>query len=93
MEAQWPFRLVPAFLSAAMITGAWPYEAGGSAVRRKMRSVLIPAGLVERIRHNAAERTGRVCFSGEIEPRYCDIAVARWEALTGGEAVPSGDGE
>jgi len=34
----------------------------------------------------AAERTGRTCCAAELEPRYCDITVARWEALTGGEA-------
>ncbi len=31
----------------------------------------------------AAERTGRTCSAAELEPRYCDIVVARWEALTG----------
>ena len=31
----------------------------------------------------AAERTGRSCYAAELEPRYCDIVVARWEALTG----------
>ncbi len=35
----------------------------------------------------AAERTGRVCFACELEPRYCDITLARWEALTGQQAV------
>ena len=30
----------------------------------------------------AAERTGRSCCAAELEPRYCDIVVARWEALT-----------
>ncbi len=34
----------------------------------------------------AAERTGRTCYAVELEPRYCDIIVARWEALTGSEA-------
>ncbi len=34
----------------------------------------------------AAERTGRVCSAVELEPRYCDIAVARWEALSGSKA-------
>jgi DNA modification methylase len=29
----------------------------------------------------AAERTGRTCFAVELEPRYCDIVLARWEAL------------
>ncbi|HUT21644.1 MAG TPA: DNA methyltransferase [Anaerolineae bacterium] len=30
----------------------------------------------------AAERTGRTCYAVELEPRYCDIILARWEALT-----------
>jgi site-specific DNA-methyltransferase (adenine-specific) len=33
----------------------------------------------------AAERTGRACCAAELEPRYCDIIVARWEALTGSD--------
>ncbi len=36
----------------------------------------------------AAERTGRTCYAVELEPRYCDITLARWEALTGSEARP-----
>jgi len=36
----------------------------------------------------AAERTGRTCFAAELEPRYCDIALARWEAISGGRAQP-----
>ena len=34
----------------------------------------------------AAERTGRTCFAAELEPRYCDIVLARWETLTGCQA-------
>jgi site-specific DNA-methyltransferase (adenine-specific) len=36
----------------------------------------------------AAERTGRVCHAAELEPRYCDIILARWEALSGSKATP-----
>ena len=35
----------------------------------------------------AAERTGRRCFALELEPRYVDVAVLRWEAFTGEAAV------
>lgn len=35
----------------------------------------------------AAERTGRICLGAELDPRYCDITVARWEALTGNTAA------
>lgn len=34
----------------------------------------------------AAERLERRCFAIELEPRYCDVILARWEAETGQEA-------
>jgi len=34
----------------------------------------------------AAERTGRSCLAAELEPCYCDIVLARWEAISGGHA-------
>ena len=34
----------------------------------------------------AAEQLGRRCFGLEIEPRYCDVIVKRWENLTGKKA-------
>ena len=34
----------------------------------------------------AAERTGRLCCGLEIEPRYVDVAVRRWEQFTGRKA-------
>ena len=34
----------------------------------------------------AAERLGRRCFALEQEPRYVDVAVARWEAFSGEKA-------
>lgn len=38
----------------------------------------------------AAERAGRRCYAMEIEPRYVDVAVRRWEAYTGREATRDG---
>lgn len=35
----------------------------------------------------AAERTGRRCYAMEIEPKYVDVAVRRWEQFTGKTAV------
>ena len=35
----------------------------------------------------ACEQLGRRCFAIEIEPRYVDVGVRRWEKLTGKEAV------
>lgn len=34
----------------------------------------------------AAERTGRACYAIELEPRYVDAAVRRWQAHTGESA-------
>jgi len=34
----------------------------------------------------AAEQLGRKCYGMEISPQYCDVIVARWEALTGKKA-------
>ena len=40
----------------------------------------------------AAENTGRVCLGIEIDPRYCDVVVGRWQKLTEGKAVLESDG-
>ncbi|MGC1685339.1 MAG: DNA modification methylase, partial [Candidatus Acidiferrales bacterium] len=41
----------------------------------------------------AAERTGRACFGIELEPRYVDTVVRRWQAFTGLEAVDGNTGQ
>ena len=35
----------------------------------------------------AAERTGRRCVGFELDARYCDVILSRWEEFTGKEAV------
>ena len=35
----------------------------------------------------ACEQTGRSCRMMEIDPKYCDVIIRRWEALTGEKAV------
>ena len=40
----------------------------------------------------AAETTGRRCLAMELDPRYCDVIVQRWQGLTGKAAVLEGDG-
>ena len=37
----------------------------------------------------AAETTARICFAFELDPRYVDMAVRRWQAFTGHEAILS----
>jgi DNA modification methylase len=31
----------------------------------------------------AAERTGRICYGMELDPRYVDVTIRRWQAYTG----------
>ncbi|TGS85785.1 hypothetical protein EN817_20745 [Mesorhizobium sp. M3A.F.Ca.ET.174.01.1.1] len=40
----------------------------------------------------AAERTRRVCIGIEIEPTFVDLAIRRWQAETGKDAVRFSDG-
>lgn len=35
----------------------------------------------------ACEQLGRKCYTVEIEPRYCDVIIKRWETLTGKKAI------
>jgi len=43
----------------------------------------------------AADKLARRCWGMELDPRYCDVVVGRWEAFTGGTAVlvDAGSGE
>lgn len=34
----------------------------------------------------ACEQTGRSCYMMELDPKYCDVIIRRWEAYTGGKA-------
>ena len=40
----------------------------------------------------AAEQLGRRCTALEIEPRYVDVIVQRWQNATGGTATLADDG-
>ena len=41
----------------------------------------------------AAETTGRICYGVELNPVYVDVAIERWQAFTGEEAVLADSGE
>lgn len=34
----------------------------------------------------ASEHADRICYGMELDPKYCDVIVARWEKLTGRKA-------
>jgi DNA modification methylase len=40
----------------------------------------------------AAEVTGRVCYGLELDPKYVDVVVERWQRLSGELATLEGDG-
>ena len=40
----------------------------------------------------AAELTQRTCLGIELDPKYVDVVVQRWQQLTGREAMLEGDG-
>ena len=35
----------------------------------------------------ACEQNGRICYTMELDPRYVDVIIDRWEKLTGEKAV------
>jgi DNA modification methylase len=40
----------------------------------------------------AAELTGRACYGLEVDPKYCDVILQRWQNFTGREAALEADG-
>ena len=40
-----------------------------------------------------AEKTGRVCYSMELQPMYCDVIVKRWQDFTGKIATHAETGQ
>ena len=39
----------------------------------------------------AAQELGRVCYTSELEPRYVDLCIDRWQKLTGADAMLKGN--
>ena len=35
----------------------------------------------------AAEQSKRICYMMELDPKYCDVIVKRWESLTNKKAI------
>jgi DNA modification methylase len=41
----------------------------------------------------AAQSSGRVCYAVEIDPIYVDVAIRRWQAFCGEQAIRERDGK
>ena len=41
----------------------------------------------------AAERVGRACHGIEVDPHYVDVAIMRWQRLTGESAIHAQSGK
>jgi len=37
----------------------------------------------------AAEQLNRTCYMSELDPKYCEVIIKRWEEFTGQKAVLS----
>ena len=40
----------------------------------------------------AAEMTGRVCYGSELDPKFADVIIQRWQGFTNQEAILESDG-
>jgi len=40
-----------------------------------------------------AEKTGRICYTMELQPKYCDVIVKRWQDFTGKKAKLESNGK
>jgi len=41
----------------------------------------------------AADQTGRICYGLELDPKYVDVIIQRWQGATGQQATLEGTGQ
>lgn len=94
----WPYRGVNVFGPERHLLDEHPTVKPSAMVGDAIRDVTAPGEIVfdpflgSGSTLIAAERTRRRCFGMEIEPKYVDLAIRRWEAETGQSAIRLSDG-
>jgi hypothetical protein len=78
--------------SIAVVIGPriWPRR-NKAAKRRRSKQIVAAINDIQPI--IASEQSGRVCYAVELEPRYVDVAVVRWQAFTGQDARHAESGQ
>jgi hypothetical protein len=69
----WPDKLIET--ESAAREGGCGWRMNTARVKRGSGTTLI-----------ASEHADRICYGMELDPKYCDVIVARWEKLTGRKA-------
>ena len=74
-------RIVPTLLRRVAAEGLGSVSLRPLITSRDMNSTEAGTAII------AAEKLGRVCFALDLEPRYVQAAVTRWERFTGATAT------
>lgn len=94
----WPYRGVNVFGAERHLLDSHPTPKPSAMVADAIRDVTLPGEIVfdpflgSGTTLIAAERTHRRCYATEIEPKYIDLAIRRWQLETGLEAIRLSDG-
>lgn len=94
----WEYRGVNVFGPERHLLNEHPTVKPAALVGDAIRDVTLPGEIVfdpflgSGTTLVAAERTHRRCFGVEIEPRYVDLGIRRWQLETGRTAVREADG-
>ena len=72
---------------AAVHNAAFPVEFAAEVVRNFTEASVLDLFGGTGTTMMAAEQLGRTCYTMDIDPRYVDVMLRRWEDHTGGKAV------
>jgi len=64
----------------------------GISIIKKVNGIIFDPFLGSGTTMIAAEKTGRICYGMELDPKYCDVIVNRWQDFTGQQATLENDG-